>query len=403
MTDRKPARHGGAKTVGGTPESPARVAFVMEQHLGHRTYAENLRTAVKTWNDVEVTWIPVEYAPKNSWWERVPSDSLRGALRGRAEVGAGLRRIDADVVVFNTQVPAVLGGRVARSRPYVLCTDVTPVQYDDMAAGYQHRADRPGPGRWLKHRWNRYVFDRAVAHAPWSSWVKDSLIGDYGVDPARIEVIPPGVDTDLWQPGTHDSDIMRILFVGGDFDRKGGALLLRAFDALGPDAAELRIVTRSSVPRQPGVRVFNGLSPGDPQLRELYRSSDVFVLPSGSETFGIAAVEAAAAGLPVVATRVGGLGDLVVDEETGFTMAAGDADGLTTILRRFLDDPQLRRTMGRAARRRAELEFDSGKNADRLLRLILGCLDGQPSGSSTRAVGGRGGAFRSVFDSSRRT
>ena len=52
-----------------------------------------------------------------------------------------------------------------------------------MAAGYEHRPDRPGPLRWVKHEWNRRVFAGAAAHAPWSTWVRDSLIADYGVAP----------------------------------------------------------------------------------------------------------------------------------------------------------------------------------------------------------------------------
>ena len=209
------------------------IAFVMEQHLGHQTYSDNLRSMVEDRHDVVVSWVPVEYEKTDRWWERLPAESARAALRGRTEVDDGLRGLDADVCVFNTQVPAVLAGRRARARPYVLCSDVTPRQYDAMAAGYQHRADRAGPLRWLKHRWNLSVFERAAAHAPWSSWVRDSLISEYGIRPEAIEVIPPGVDTASWQPAEHGGDgPMQVLFVGGDFSRKGGDVLLEAMASL---------------------------------------------------------------------------------------------------------------------------------------------------------------------------
>ena len=200
-----------------------------------------------------------------------------------------------------------------------------PVQYDAMAAGYEHRADRAGPLRWMKHEWNRRVFAGAAAHAPWSTWVRDSLVADYGVAPERIEVVPPGVDTATWDVAEHGEGPMRVLFVGGDFASKGGDLLLRAMAAL--DDSELRVVTRSEIERQPRVEAVHGLTPNDPALRELFRTSDVFVLPSRAETFGIAAVEAAAAGLPVVVTNIGGLADLVVDGTTGFSIEPGDGDG----------------------------------------------------------------------------
>ncbi len=162
---------------------------------------------------------------------------------------------------------------------------------------------------------------------------------------------------------------MRILFVGGDFARKGGDLLLAAMAAL--DDSELRAVTRSEIERQPRVEAVHGLTPNDPRLRQLFHTSDVFVLPSRAETFGIAAVEAAAAGLPVVVTNIGGLADLVVDGTTGLAIEPGDGDGLIAALRRLEADPELRRTMGRAARHRAEREFDAGTNANRLVDLAV--------------------------------
>ena len=342
----------------------------MEQHLGHRTYAANARSALMSQPDLDLHWIAVEYHAAGNWLERLPVERLRSTLAGRREVGRGLRAVRPDVCVYNTQVPAVIGPAIARRAPFVLCTDVTPLQYDAMAAGYAHRADRPGPARWAKHRWNRRVFHRAAAHAPWSSWVRRSLIDDYAIPAERIEVIPPGVDTARWPVAAHHgSSPVRLLFVGGDFVRKGGELLLHALATLPTGAAELHVVTRSDVPRQDGVVVHHGLSPNDAALAELFRASDVFVLPSQAETFGIAAVEAAATGLPLVVADVGGLGDLVVDGVTGFAVEPSRADAIAVALRHLVTEPELRRALGAAARRRAEAEFDSSRNAERLLAL----------------------------------
>ena len=129
------------------------------------------------------------------------------------------------------------------------------------------------------------------------------------------------------------------------------------------------------------MEVFHGLNQNDPRLRELFRTSDVFVLPSRSETFGIAAVEAGAAGLPVVVSAVGGLEDLVDDGVTGFAVPPGDANQLALALQRFVDEPALRARMGAAARQRAEREFDARRNADRLVRLAMSCLDGDAAPS----------------------
>lgn len=344
--------------------------FILEQHVGHRTYSENLASCRPNTDDLAINWVPVEYATAPAPHGLPLPRSVRVALAGRGEVRAGLSDHPADVVVFNTQVPAALGGRRAQARPYVVITDVTPIQYDALGAGYGHRQDSFGPLRYVKFRVNRQVFLRASRCVGWSRWAANSMIEDYGVDPGRVSVIPPGVDTTLWRPSDEDpGDRFRVLFIGADFERKGGSLLLQAFERL-PNHAELYLVTKSAVPPRDRVVVIDDMVPNDPRLVELVRASDVFVLPSLAETFGIAAAEASAAGLPVVASAVGGLPDIVIDEETGFTVSPGDVDGLAEALLALERDPDLRRRMGRNARERAVSHFDARTNADRLFELV---------------------------------
>lgn len=355
-----------------------RAAFVMEQHLGHQTLYQNLRAAVAGDERIRPDWIEVSYTTPTRLDRLAPPGRLRGALRGRHEVRRGCEDAPRDVTFFNTQVPAVIGGRRIRRRPYVLCTDITPSQYDRMAADYGHRVD----GAWatrLKDRRNRAVFRGAARTVAWSTFVRDSLTGDYGVAPDRIDVIPPGVDTDRWSPGPPSGNgPLRLLFVGGDLERKGGTELLEAFSALPEGAAELTLVTRSRVAARPGVRVADDLTPNAPELLRLYQTSDVFVLPTRAEAFGIAAVEAAAAGLPVVATRVGGLPDIVVDGETGFLIAPGDAEELHRRLAQLVADRALTRRLGEAGRRRAVTRFDARRCAERLLDVLRAAVSDAP-------------------------
>ncbi len=353
--------------------NPRRVMFVMERHLGHRTYADNLETQLGDSDAASVEWVWVDYTPAPWFFERLPLGSFRGSVRGRFEVGRGFRSRSPHVAVCNTQVPMVIGPRSARRAPYVVCTDVTPIQYDEMAGGYGHRADRPGLIRTAKHRWNTSVLRNAAAHAPWSHWVARSLTDDYGVDPSKIEVIPPGVDTTSFSPLGTEHRVPRILFVGGDFERKGGPRLLSAFASLDPGSAELDIVTKVPLEVPAGVTVHSDLTPNDDELIQLYRAADIFVLPSDHETFGIAAIEAASSGAALVVTPTGGLEDLVVDGETGFLVEDPTVEALAASLRRLVEDPALRERFGAAARQRAVAEFDSARNAQRLLDLALSC------------------------------
>jgi len=94
------------------------------------------------------------------------------------------------------------------------------------------------------------------------------------------------------------------------------------------------------------------------ELVEAYRACDAFVLPSDYEAFGIVLLEAMACGKPVVATRVGGVSDIVTDRETGLLVPYGDRAALKGALLSVLGDASLRRALGGAARRSVGERFD---------------------------------------------
>ena len=104
------------------------------------------------------------------------------------------------------------------------------------------------------------------------------------------------------------------------------------------------------------VRFAGHLSDAD--LAAVLAAVDAVVLPSRYEPFGMVALEAAAAGAPLVASTAGGLGEVVVDGTTGLSVAPGDTEGLVTAVRRVLDDPASARRRASAARSRLATDFD---------------------------------------------
>jgi N-acetyl-alpha-D-glucosaminyl L-malate synthase BshA len=120
------------------------------------------------------------------------------------------------------------------------------------------------------------------------------------------------------------------------------------------------------------------------QLVDLLQESDVFLFPSQSESFGLAALEAMACGVPVVASAVGGIAEVVRHGEAGFLAAVGDVAAMAGHVRRLLTDDELHARLSRRARELAETRFPTEPAVDRYeaaYRRVLG--DGLPRASSS--------------------
>jgi glycosyltransferase involved in cell wall biosynthesis len=177
-----------------------------------------------------------------------------------------------------------------------------------------------------------------------------------------VKVIPPAVDANRfpWRDeGGPDRDPAepKVIFMAGAVEErfKGFATLHEACSRLWRKRQDFRLVaTGSDAGRENEFTEFTGwLSQGE--LPGWYRRADICVVPSWvQDSWGIVAVEAMAAGRPVVTSRIGGLQLLVTHETTGLLCEAGDADELAAALDLLLSDVDLRRSMGRAGRRRFE-------------------------------------------------
>jgi glycosyltransferase involved in cell wall biosynthesis len=135
------------------------------------------------------------------------------------------------------------------------------------------------------------------------------------------------------------------------------------------------------------------------EVRELMAWADVFVHPSVTEAFGVAAVEAQAMGLPVVCSDAGGLPENVIDGATGLVVARRDAAALARAIARLTREPRLRLRFGRAARKRAETALSAASQLDAIDALYRELLE-RPA--AERAEGGPAGARRRRLEELRR-
>lgn len=217
------------------------------------------------------------------------------------------------------------------------------------------------------------------------------LIELYQADPERICVCPPGVDHDRFSPG--DRSTARRLFglgegpvvvmVGRVQALKGIDIAIRAVARLpdvtllvvggpsGPSGAEDIADLHALADREaPGRVLFHGPM-AHSAVVDAYRASDVVVVPSRTESFGLVAVEAQASGVPVVASRVGGLPFVVADGRSGLLVAGHDPADYAAALESILRDPAAAARLASGAVQRAgELSWEA--TVDRLLELYRG-------------------------------
>ena len=161
---------------------------------------------------------------------------------------------------------------------------------------------------------------------------------------ANAVVIPNGVEIPA-EVGD-EAEPAEILFAGRLAEEKG-------IEELAAATQGMNLVVAGDGPLRHLLPQASGMVPHD-LLEELYARAAVFVLPSRSEGFGVACAEAMAHGRAVVACRVGGLAELVVEGETGILVPPRRPDLLREALKRLLVDPELRRSMGSAGRERIQ-------------------------------------------------
>ncbi len=361
------------------------IGFVLEQTLGHRTHTQNLREAVPMDPSVRPLWglIDFETAGLSARLPLYRSNwTVRAGLRARRAIRRMAHECELDALFIHTQVAAVLAGPWLKRIPAIVSLDATPTQYDVLGKYYDHERESDWVER-QKWRLNVNCFQRARHLVTWSQWAKDGLVEDYGVPRYKVSVIPPGIRPCLWKRAESrhpHQNPLRILFVGGDFERKGGQLLLQSFRELRVCSAahaatnestlELHLVTRTPIAPEAGVFVYNEMQPNSQQLIQLFHACDIFCLPTWGDCLPMVLSEAAAAGLPIVATQVGAIGEIVHEGGNGFLIAPGDSEALTERLQRLTADPALRLQMGEAGTALAQQSFDAERNALQLVALL---------------------------------
>lgn len=234
----------------------------------------------------------------------------------------------------------------------------------------------------------RAVYAGAAAIFPLSERLRRSFIDDFGVPAGRVRAVYAGPNFDggsvaaLPAVGVEPHP-PTVLFVGLQFHRKGGDVLVESFREVRrqlPDARLLLAGVREGYVSGPGIICLGELNKNTPvgaaALARAYGSADVFALPTRFEPFGIAFVEAMHFGLPCIGPRAWAVPEIIADGETGFTVPVDDVTALTDRLLRLLNDKPLARRLGEAGRERARQLFTWRRVVARMSEVMLPLVNG---------------------------
>jgi glycosyltransferase involved in cell wall biosynthesis len=300
------------------------------------------------------------------------------------------------IVVRGTRVlggPGLLGARLV-GRPVVLQPEINgELTGEALTWGWRRGRVLEPAIRGLVALRNVWLRD-GDAFVAMSRAIHDEMIGA-GVAADRVRLIPHGVDTERFRPATRDErEALRrecrlpegtlVVYTGRLLRGKGLETLLGAFAEAAQGTPDARLVLVGSGDGQTlsieeelraevrgsglGERVvFTGRVDN---VESFLRASDLFVFPSMYEALGISLLEAAACGLPAVASRTGGIVDVVEDGRSGILVPPGEAGPLARALISVLRSPERRREMGNRARQVALDRFDERDSARRYRSLF---------------------------------
>jgi len=307
----------------------------------------------------------------------------RAVARGLASVAN--RQIGADDFDFVLSMSSVIGAYLDTDAPLVTWEDSTIAGMLGYYSGAYAAISRASVenSRFLQQR----SLDRATLSVFSSEWAARGAVEHYGADPAKIRVIPFGANLECPPSlATIDSALVsrmrssecRLLFVGVEWERKGGETVLRTAEIL--HRSGVRVVVDivgirppCSVPNY--VRVHGYVSKASIEGRKLLEnmllSAHYLFVPSIAECYGLVYAEASAFGVPSLSRRTGGIPSVVIDGENGWLLPPdGPAEAYAELIRNGIANPELYSAMSRRARQLYDERFNWKVAIDALKREV---------------------------------
>lgn len=246
---------------------------------------------------------------------------------------------------------------------------------------YESRTFRNNVKAILTRTYYRSIIQRYLERSDTVITVSPSVLNElhkyYHPSDKTIEVIPNGIDTDFFSPGLPHNN-QRVLFVGRLGERKGVDDFIAAAELIGRERRNVEFFIvgegplRSQLERKSASSLiaqqihFVGWK-SRTEIRELYRSSAVFVFPSWYEAAPLTLLEAMACGLPIVSTPVGNAHELIQHNRNGLLVQVGKPEQIAEQVILLLQNEKFRNELGKQARATVERQYSVGESCRRTL------------------------------------
>lgn len=333
--------------------------------------ARKLTAALQSWSRSRPVW-RARYRLGNSAFasrSRVAQLAVRRLLRQHPEAvvmqyGAGCQPMPDDVTPL-----------------YLYCDNFTK---HTLANGFSNAAQLTASEYAVAIANEGRVYSRATHVFTMSEYIRNQFVLQCGLPASKLSPVYAGypITDESRKRQAEVPSRPRVVFVGRDWDSKGGASLFRVFLRLREShpTLSLAIVGPKSRPSETenlaGVDFFGYLDKADPaqrqQLADVYASATIFALPTLYDSFGIAVLEAMSHRLPIILTNIGALPEIVLDGETGVLIPPGDDAALEAALQVLLSDSQRAKQMGEAGYERATQLFSWASVARKMVsRMVI--------------------------------
>lgn len=293
------------------------------------------------------------------------STSLFVSIAGRLAVTEAICEGATDILITTIHnaplLPKVKGIR------YLIYGDVTTIQLARMYTNHEARFI----GRFLFQRLKRLaVYDNKFLCM--SNWFMHGLEEDTGISSQYTKILRPFIETEKWIPYSAQlpKSQKKILFLGGDFYRKGGEIILELARQKEFENCTFHCVTRTFSTPNKNIVLHNNMTGDSPELIELVKSCDVFILPTKADCYSLAALEAASCGLPIIISNVGGISDIVNNNLLGKLISNITVEEFKDALFEYVSDENKLVEHGKNAREHIVKNFSKDEHVSTIKELI---------------------------------